>query len=512
MRSVIVTALLLAFAACTSMETGRENSAASRPTNGAAVLLFPANKATSVNPDTHLVLTFRSAPAIGSSGLVRIYDAADNSLVDTLDLSIPVSPRPLGRAPPRVAGDVNSGPGPVDPNDKTLYQVNMIGGFDFCFFPIIVHDNTATIYPHNNALKYGHTYIVRMDPSVLTPRDAKFAGFANDSWTFTTKAAAPAATAARIVVAADGSGDFNTIQGALDFLPKQSAKRTTIFIKNGRYEEIVFMHQKSNVTLRGENRDRVQVGYRNNSAFNPSRGGPSRRPAFSVVDSTDIQLSTFTVSNYFVGQAEALLVRGERVIIDRMTLNGSGDALTTYGTIYMKDSKLIGHGDTILAYAALYCERCELHSIGPFTWTRTPAGGHGNVFINSTFIAIDKPLPWTVSATDPGQKSKSVLARLPRNGPGTSAPNFPYAEMVLINCKTQGLTPEGWGPVEDAPGFDSSKVHFWEYNTTDMNGRPAEMSARHPIVKQLTLPADAKLIADYSRPEFVLNGWKPNVN
>src|ERR1700761_8559645 len=54
----------------------------------AAVTRFPADKAISVNPDTHLVLTFGSAPSIGKSGQVRIYDAADHRLVDTLDLSI----------------------------------------------------------------------------------------------------------------------------------------------------------------------------------------------------------------------------------------------------------------------------------------------------------------------------------------------------------------------------------------------------------------------------------------
>jgi pectinesterase len=103
----------------------------------------------------------------------------------------------------------------------------------------------------------------------------------------------------------------------------------------------------------------VVVHYPNNSAFNRIR------PAFTVTDASDIQLSTFTVRNDFIGQAEALLMRGERNIVDRMTLNGSGDAFTTYGTIYMVDSTLTGDGDTILAYAALYCLRCEIHSVGP---------------------------------------------------------------------------------------------------------------------------------------------------
>src|SRR5215831_17472885 len=53
---------------------------------------FPADKATNVNPDTHLVLTFPSAPVLGKSGQIRVYDASNNRLVDTLDLSVPPGP------------------------------------------------------------------------------------------------------------------------------------------------------------------------------------------------------------------------------------------------------------------------------------------------------------------------------------------------------------------------------------------------------------------------------------
>jgi pectinesterase len=122
-------------------------------------------------------------------------------------------------------------------------------------------------------------------------------------------------------------------------------------------------------------------------------------------------------------------------------------------------------------------------------------------------IAIDEPLPWSVTSTSSGQKSKAVFARLPHNGGKIT--NFPHAEMVLMNTKTSGVPPEGWGPIESAPGFDSSKVHFWEYNTMDMAAKPIDMSRRHAVAKRLKLPDDAKKISDYSRPEFVLDGWKP---
>lgn len=471
----------------------------------AAPDLFPASGARNVNPDTRLVLTFDTAPTVGSAGKIQILDAADNSVVDTLDLSVPASPVPDGR--PKSATGETKAPAPPKPAgpDNPAFQANQVGGAWFHFFPVMTKGKTATVFPHNGALKYGKTYVVKLDPRVLTTADGEPLE-AGKTWTFTTKAAPPKADASRVVVSADGKGDFNTVQGAIDFAPAASTKPLTVFIRNGDYPEIVFLKGKSNLTLRGESREGVVVHYPNNSAFNRIR------PAFTVTEANDIQLSTFTIRNDFIGQAEALLMRGERNIVDRMTLNGSGDAFTTYGSIYMVDSTLTGDGDTILAYAALYCLRCTIKSVGPFTWTRTPKGQHGNVFIDSTFLYDDRPLPWSITPANPeGRKTPGVLARLPRNGAAaTSYANFPFAEMVLIDSRTDGVPEEGWGPIEDPATFDWSTLRLMEVGTKDLQGKPIDLTKRHPAVRRLDATKDAALIGQYRDPAFVL-GWKPVV-
>lgn len=457
---------------------------------GSAPTLSPAPQAKGISPDTQLSIRFASPPIVSSSGLIRIHDADDGRLVDTLDLAVPASPNRRMTAP-EAAADAAQRP----------YQSTRIAGRDWHFRPVIVRGNVATLYPHHGVLSYGRRYRVTVDAGVLQATAI--------AWTFATRAAPPPADSTRLVVAADGSGDFATVQGAIDFVPDKPAKRITLVIRNGFYEEIVSLAAKSNLILRGEDRDKVQVGYANSSAFNPGARG---RWAFSIVDGTDIQLSGFTINNYAVGQAEALMTRGERIVLSDMTLNGSGDALTTYGTLYMVDSRLTGHGDTVLGYAAAYFLRSEIRSIGPFTWTRTPAGQHGNVFVDCTFIASDAPLPWTATPANPGQKVEATLARLPRNRSVTAtASNYPHAEMVLIDARMQGIAPEGWGPVAEAPEFDHSQVRFWEFNSRDLNGRLIDVSRRHPVSRQLTLEKDADTIANYRRPEFVLGGWKPVV-
>jgi len=498
------------------------------------VKLSPADGSTGVNPDTHLVISFPSAPMLGSSGLVRIIDTATSQVVDTLDLSIPAGPNPRGpiartptlspaaaaaRAAQTLAREATplghatnatavAGTTAQYPNPSHEYQLTIIGGVTqgFHFHPVIIHGNVATIYPHNNLLAYGRTYRVEIDPGVLTLADGTFHGFGRDGgWVFTTKPAPPPADATRVVVAADGSGDFNTVQGALDFVPDHPARRVTIFIKDGTYEEIVFFHDKSNLTLRGEDRDRVQVGYGNNSAFNPPTqadadghvlGGPSRRCAFACYNSTGIVLSNFTVSNYDKGQAEGLLISGERNIVSQVTIVGSGDALNLKGSVYLTHCRIVGDGDTILNVGPAFFYRCELASWGPYMWVRNPATNHGDVFVECTFN--------TPSGVNPifGRVTRSVLARLPNN----HGINYPYAEAVLIDCRLNNIPPEGWGPIED----DTSHVRFWEYHSTNLSdGLPVDVSKRHPVSRQLTLPKDAETIAHYRDPAYVLGGWKP---
>jgi hypothetical protein len=390
------------------------------------------------------------------------------------------------------------------PADLHHYQLTTIGGLaDFHFYPVIIHGNVATIYPHNNVLRYGHEYIVQIDSGVFTLVSGDFAGFTTDDvWRFTIKPDPPPANTTRVVVAAEGSGDFNTVQGAVDFVPDNPAQRVTIFIRNGVYEEIVFFRNKANLTFRGEDREKVQVGYGNNSAFNPPMPGPSRRCAFSAYDSTGIEIINFSLNNYFVGQAEALLISGSRNLVSHMNIKGSGDALNLRGSVYLTDSLIIGDGDTILGVGPAFFRRCEIRSVGPFMWIRNTEANHGNVFVDCTFIAIDHPLPWS-PASAPVHASK-VLARLPNN----HGLNYPYAEAVLINCRLNGIPAAGWGPIDG----ETSHIRFWEFHSTDADGHPVNVTDRHPVSKQLMEPRDDQTIANYRDPAFVLGGWSPAVD
>ncbi|MFN2110969.1 MAG: pectinesterase family protein [Anaerolineae bacterium] len=492
-----------------------------KDTSHSTLSRFPAHEATGVNPDTHLVLTFPSQPTLGTAGQIRIYDAADHRLVDVLDISIPPGPTEFVRAPERppytpvpyeyVPGHfTNANTKPGTPSGIALptpdtYQLTIIGGFTdaFHFYPVIIHDTVATIYPHNNLLDYDKTYYVQIDPGVLALDDDSFNGIAGKAWTFTTKKAPPSADAERLVVSADGTGDFNTVQGAIDFIPDPNPKRVTIFIKNGVYEEIVYFRNKANITFQGESREGVVVCYANNEVFNPHPPNvatnempgtfPSRRAAFMGDQVSGIHLVNLTIRsiNPKPAQAEGLLLTGERNIVSHVTIEGSGDALQVNGSAYLTDSRIVGFGDNILGRGPAFFNRCELVSYyGPHVWIRNTEANHGNVFVQCTFQTLEG--------------RETVIARSPTN----HGKNYPYCEAVLINCALSAIRPEGWGEV----GGDPTNVHYWEHNSTNLSdGTPVDVSQRHPASRQLTLEEDAEIIANYSDPAYVLGGWNPEI-
>ncbi len=473
---------------------------------------FPANGSTDICVDTHLTLEFNSPVKVGNKGKVRIYDITANQYVDSLDLSIAPGPTqsrtyaescdytkvPYDYSRSFVPTNRNTKPGtPSGTAEPTPpeYQLNIIGGFTdaFHFYPIIAKGNKATIYPHNNVLEYGHTYRVTIDGTVLESAD--FDGIS--SWIFKTKKQSPTSTT--LHVSQDGKADFTTLQGALDHIPDFSNTPYYIYIDSGDYEELVYTRNKSNLTICGSGMKSTRIHYANNEVFNPHPltvktnewpgTFPSRRAASMFDNCKDITLKNMTFATDLKGQAEGLLLNGERIILDKVYIVGDGDALQANGTIYMNECEMDGGADAFLSRGSLYAYRCNLRNDGgPFTWVRSTKGHHGLVFVECTF------------STNNGNPVD--LGRCPTN----KGRNYPDAEMVLINCKTAESIPTRWSAIGE------SSATYLEFNTRNLKtGKLIHSTTRHQYSKELNSKTDAKLIRNYSTPSFVLDGWTPKI-
>ena len=463
----------------------------------------PADKEKNVCTDTHLTLVFDSQPPQPHSGWIKVHDLTEGTMVDSINMAIPAGPVesreygpecdytkiPYDYSRDAVPTNRNTIPGtPSGTAEPTPpeYQLNIIGGFTdaFHFYPVIIHENTATINFHNNILEYGHKYSVSIDREVFgTPLQFQF----------TTKSK-PLFNDI-ITVDANGNGDFATVQGALDAVPDWNTTPTYIRVLPGDYEEIVYARNKSNISITGAGIDHTRIHYPNNEVFNPHPllvktnewpgTFPSRRAAFMLDNCNNIQLQNLTVATDCKGQAEGLLVNGKHIRLSAVHIIGDGDALQSNGLVYMENCILDGGGDTILGRGTLFAYKSTLRNTGgPFTWVRNTTGHHGDIFVECTF-----------------ESTSAYPADFGRT-PDNHGRNYPNAEMVVIDCKTKNFNPIGWSTI----GVETETM--LESGTVDMeSGKAVDTSLRHENSRQLTESADSETIRNYRNPSFVLDGW-----
>jgi PKD repeat protein len=304
--------------------------------------LTPTNNATAVCYDTPLYMAFDRVPVERGVGKINIYNVTNTTTpVDTINTAGGVL------QPRAVAGDSN---GP------------------FNLYPIIITSNTVAIYPDLDVLSSNQTYYVTVDPGTFTDTNgAYFAGITDtNAWRFTTKPTGPA-NPNNVTVAYDGSGDFCTVQGAVDSLPNGNTTPTLVNIRNGTYTEFVDTRFKNNITFRGQSRAGTIVQYPNNYNNNTST---HTRMSFKVF-SNDIAIENMTVANTTPqggSQAEALMLDtgAARFILNNAEVDSRQDTIlanVNSSQGYFYNSLIKGNFDYVWGGGNLFITNCEFRTI-----------------------------------------------------------------------------------------------------------------------------------------------------
>ena len=200
-------------------------------------------------------------------------------------------------------------------------------------------------------------------------------------WRFATRAAPPRGRT-RVVVAADGTGDFCTPQGAVDYVSDDNHLPVEIFIRKGIYEGMVYiMRDKSHLHFIGEDRKNTIITGRNNDRFNPGR----INRAVVNVDADDFVLENMTVRNttpYRGSQAEALRVNGNRCVLQNADFCSYQDTLLLSGRVYATNCYVEGDVDLIWGQGVVFFDRCEIKAVhsGYYVQARNPTENCGYVF------------------------------------------------------------------------------------------------------------------------------------
>ena len=341
----------------------------------------PANGATGVCYDTPLYLTFNGPISIVNSGKIRIFNATNSvTPVDIID---------MGSNTVVISSGINLTnniqPHSLFPGDSQVIN----------YYPVIITGNTAAIYPHGGVMTSNQTYYVTLENgTVADSTGAYFAGISDtNAFRFTTKVAGPV-NPTNLVVAADGSGDFVTVQGAVDSVTPGNTALRFINIRNGNYVEIVNISGKNNLTIYGQSRQGTVVGYPNN---NNLTGTTAARMAFKV-NSADIKLEGLTITNGTPqggSQAEALLIynSGLRCVVDNCDIVSRQDTIlinasTSQG--YFNNCRIIGNFDYVWGVGVGYFNNCIIHTL-----TNTLSGSY-NLTAARTFTSnsLSVITPW----------------------------------------------------------------------------------------------------------------------
>lgn len=291
------------------------------------------------------------------------------------------------------------------------------------------------------------------------------------------------------VVAKDGSGDFKTVQDAINAVPDFRKNRTTVFIKKGSYKEkLILPASKTNVTFIGEELESTILTYDDFAAKKNSFGeevGTTGSTSFYIfAEGFTAENITFENSSGPGSQAVAVRIDGDKVAFNNCRFLGFQDTLYPHGKNsrqYYKNCYIEGTVDFIFGWSTAVFENCEIfckekgYITAPSTEENTEFG----------FVFIKCKITGSAS------KGSFYLGR----------PWRPYGKSVFIECNLGNhIKPEGWNNWRDP---EKEKTAFFaEYENT---GEGVKKSERVKWSHQLTSTE-----VDKYTTENILGEWIKN--
>ena len=293
------------------------------------------------------------------------------------------------------------------------------------------------------------------------------------------------------VVAADGSGQFKTVQEAINAVPDFRKNTTTIFIKKGIYKEkLIVPESKNKVTLVGESLLETIITFddfaQKKNRFDEEMGTTGSSSVFIFGPDFTAQNITFENSSGPVGQAVAVRITADRVAFFNCRFLGFQDTLYPQGEKsrqYYKNCYIEGTVDFIFGWSTAVFDQCEIHCktkgyvTAASTLEETP---FGLVFFNCK-----------IGGTAP--TGSVYLGR----------PWRPFAKTAFIECELgEVIHPEGWHNWNKKDAEQTAT--YVEYKNT---GAGAATEKRVTWAKQLTAEERAaytlqNILGDWTLPSF----------
>ncbi len=284
--------------------------------------------------------------------------------------------------------------------------------------------------------------------------------------------AAPAASTSKIIVAQNGSGNYKTVQAAVNAVPSNNTTPVVIYIKTGTYKEVVTVpSNKPHITFYGQDEKSTIITFNNYHGKTKPGGG-----TFGTGDSASvfIQANDFSAFNLTfqntagnVGQAVAINVTGDRAVFDKCQFLGWQDTLyANTGRQYYENSYIDGRVDYVFGDATAVFERTEFYSV---------AGGGGTVTAQKRGSA---------SETTGYVLNNDIIDGAIPNSNFLGRPWGPYSRVIVMNSSIgSNIEAAGW------QNWSTADYHLTAYyaeyhNTGPGSGTSGRVSWSHQLTSQ----------------------------
>lgn len=288
---------------------------------------------------------------------------------------------------------------------------------------------------------------------------------------------AQADSQADFIVASDGSGDFQTVQEAINAVPDDNEKRVVIFIKAGVYKaHLEVPKRKTFVTLRGEDAQKTLL---TNDLHMKSLGADGREVGTTGCATVVVQASDFVAENLSiennaprVAQALAIYADADRLAFYKCRFLGYQDTVRVRsGRQYFEECFIQGRTDFIYGEATAWFERCQIHVLdwGWITAANTPQEQAFGLVFSQCKITGEAGV-------------KTLLGRPWRD----------YASTIWLHTEIHHtIAPEGWHNW-NKPDAEKT-VRYAEFGSHTPDGKIIDLHTRVPWAKILSAEQAAQI-------------------
>ena len=371
-----------------------------------------------------------------------------------------------------------------------------------------------------HGLSYGQQYTLSIGADAIT--DLSGNAFPARDITFTVmERPQPIAKVFDAVVAQDGTGNYKTVQEAIDAAPTGRIAPWLIFVKNGTYEELVTIPEnKPFIHLIGQDKEKTVICYwinnggTNDIGWEYSTNNPNSKTygkqGVVQVNSTDFYTENISyIDSYGVERQAGPMGLAMSSRNDRQAFNNC--QFRSYQDTWYTDVRN--------SSARQYVNNCLIEGAVDFYY------GAGDNFVeNSTFRLAREGSVIVAPSHKAGTKWGYVMVNNVIDGKGGANKlgrawqNQPMAVWINTTLKTT-IAPEGWSEWHIAPKL------FAEYNTMDADGQPVDLNNRRttykvdddklapgessPVTRQAILSAEEAAKYTYEAVIFGNDDWNP---